>query len=139
MKILNKRRETQGEAYVEMIEKKGEYNKSYVSTYITGIYYSKKDNRLYFNYIIREEYVYKDETVFIYIEGTDEAIYYKNKNFTIKEEKESIYSLTEDVELNIYDNEQSEVITCKTKIKEIEKYIKKYKKNLKKLIEDMEV
>lgn len=53
MKILNKSWETQEEVYVEMVEKKGEYNKSYVSTYITGLYYSKKDNKLYFDYIIK--------------------------------------------------------------------------------------
>ena len=139
MKILNKRWETQGEVYVEMVEKKGEYIKSYLNTYITGIYYSKKDNRLYFNYIIKEEYIYKDETVFIYTEETDEGIYYSNKNFTAKEEKEKIFNLIEDIELNVYEKEQSEVITDKTKIKKIEKYIEKYEKNLKKLIENMEV
>lgn len=139
MKILNRRWETQEEVYAEMVGKKGEYIKSYVGTYITGIHYSKKDNRLYFNYIIKEEYIYDDETVFIYMEETEEEIYYKNKNFTVKEEKELIYNLIEDIELNIYDNEQSEVITDKTKIKEIEKYIKNYKKNLKKLVKNMEV
>ena len=139
MEILKRRWETQEEVYVEMIEKKGEYIKSYLNTYITGIYYNKKNNRLYFNYIIKEEYIYKDETVFIYMEATDEEIYYKNKNFTAKEEKEKIFNLIEDIELDVYDKEQSEAITDKTKIKKIEKYIKKYKKNLKKLTEIMEV
>lgn len=73
------------------------------------------------------------------MERTEEEIYYKNKNFTIKEEKESIYNLVEDIELNINDNEQSDVITDKTKIKELKKYIKNYKKNLKNLIKIMEV
>ena len=123
----------------EIFDKKGEPEEMFIYTYITNVYYNKIKNNLKIYYINKEKIIYEDEIIYIYTEEVEEIPYFIDKDMTKSEKKEYIFLRLQDIELNITELDGSFVISNIEKIKEIEKYIKNYKKNLKNLIKIMEV
>ena len=131
------------ECYRDVVDEifyiKGEFEEMLVNIYITNIYYNKIKNNLKIYYINKEKITYEDEIIYIYTEEVDEIPIFINIDMTKSEKKEYIFFRLQDIELNNSDIDGSFIIKNIEKIKEIEKYIKKYKKNLKKITENMEV
>ena len=131
------------ECYRDVVDEifyiKGEFEEMLVNTYITNVYYNKIKNNLKIYYINKEKIIYEDEIIYIYTEEVDEIPIFINIDMTKSEKREFIFLRLQDIELNNSDLDGSFVVKNIEKIKEIEKYIKKYKKNLKKITENMEV
>ena len=127
------------ECYRDVVDEifyiKGEFEEMLVNTYITNVYYNKVKNNLKIYYINKEKIIYEDEIIYIYTEEVDEIPIFINIDMTKGEKKEYIFLRLQDIELNNSDLDGSFVVKNIEKIKEIEKYIKKYKKNLIKIME----
>ena len=127
------------ECYRDVVDEifyiKGEFEEMLVNTYITNVYYNKVKNNLKIYYINKEKIIYEDEITYIYTEEVDEIPIFINIDMTKSEKKEYIFLRLQDIELNNSDLDGSFVVKNIEKIKEIEKYIKKYKKNLIKIME----
>ena len=126
------------ECYRDVVDEifyiKGEFEEMLVNTYITNVYYNKVKNNLKIYYINKEKIIYEDEITYIYTEEVDEIPIFINIDMTESEKKEYIFLRLQDIELNNSDLDGSFVVKNIEKIKEIEKYIKKYKKNLIKIM-----
>ena len=131
------------ECYKDVVEEifyiKGEFEEMLVNTYISNVYYNKVKNNLKIYYIKKEKITYEDEIIYIYTEEVEEIPIFINIDMTKSEKREYIFLRLQDIELNIADLDGSFVVKNIEKIKEVEKYIKKYKTNLKKLVKNMEV
>ena len=131
------------ECYKDVVEEifyiKGEFEEMLVNTYISNAYYNKVKNNLKIYYIKKEKITYEDEIIYIYTEEVEEIPIFINIDMTKSEKREYIFLRLQDIELNIADLDGSFVVKNIKKIKEVEKYIKKYKTNLKKLVKNMEV
>ena len=131
------------ECYKDVVEEifyiKGEFEEMLVNTYISNVYYNKVKNNLKIYYIKKEKITYEDEIIYIYTEEVEEIPIFINIDMTKSEKKEYIFLKLQDIELKYSDIDGSFVVKNIEKIKEVEKYIKKYKTNLKKLVKNMEV
>ena len=131
------------ECYKDVVEEifyiKGEFEEMLVNTYISNVYYNKVKNNLKIYYIKKEKITYEDEIIYIYTEEVEEIPIFINIDMTKSEKREYIFLRLQDIELYISDLDVSFVLKNIEKIKEVEKYIKKYKTNLKKLVKNMEV
>ena len=120
------------ECYKDVVEEifyiKGEFEEMLVNTYISNVYYNKVKNNLKIYYIKKEKITYEDEIIYIYTEEVEEIPIFINIDMTKSEKREYIFLRLQDIELNIADLDGSFVVKNIEKIKEVEKYIKKYKK-----------